>query len=174
MILAIERVAYSPDLYLQLCEVSSEEEAFAEMRRFLYVNHIFSNITSVELVEGEERWCKFVPRHKEVMMIADEEYENDDEDDDDDDYGDKRHGAIFHIYYGSDRPRREKLGSLDEWALQEEIDSKTGKTHLVLDVEKWRGAKTETKKAKTISGEWYNYIKRYLRDLEWRRAGVIL
>lgn len=157
MILALERVTESPDLYLLLCEVSSEEEAFAEMRRFLYVNHIFSNLTSVEMVEEGERRFKLVPKHKEVWMVVDKDHKNE--------FGDKGEGAIFHIYYDSDRPRREVLGSLEEWGLREEFDSKTGNTHLFYDVKCVGG------EIITYSGKWYKYIKRYLEDLAMRKAG---
>lgn len=107
-----------------LCEVPDEDTAFAEMRRFLYVNDIRSNITRVKVVEEHESYPgKIVPAHKEVLMYA-RGFENDDKD---------RYRVTdvgFKLYYNS-RPEREQLGTLEDWGLHREFDHKTGKICLV-------------------------------------------
>lgn len=47
MILSIESMPMSANSYIQLCIVSTEEEAFAEIRRYLEINNIFSDTTTV-------------------------------------------------------------------------------------------------------------------------------
>lgn len=62
-----------------LREVNTEEEAFAEMRRFLKVNDITSRETIVRMVEESEYLGEIIPAHKEVEV----------------------EGTCFSIYYGS-------------------------------------------------------------------------
>ena len=47
MILSIESMPLSANSYIQLCIVSTEEEAFAEICRYLEINNIFSDTTTV-------------------------------------------------------------------------------------------------------------------------------
>ena len=93
-----------------LCEVNNEEEAFAEMRRFLKVNRISSDVTYVKMIEERE----LKPRHKEVSMCLEgcQLYNRSENKD--------IRGVTFGIYYGADRPRYKTLGTLDAGVLCEE------------------------------------------------------
>ncbi len=51
---------------LLLREVETEQEAFAEMRRYLEVNNIPSNYTEVYWKEADERFG--IVRHKRIVM----------------------------------------------------------------------------------------------------------
>lgn len=161
MIVALEyvshtHVGYASSANILLREVNTEEEAFAEMRRFLEVNRISSNTTYVEMIESHEYAGRTIPRHKRVGMYLNgcppyNRSENKDV-----------QNVTFGIYYGADRPRYETLGTLDDWGLCEEKDWKTGKIKLVR-----KGHKI----TEITSGEWYNCVKRYLDDLAVRKAG---
>ena len=76
-------------------EVKTEEEAFAEMRRFLKVNKIISDTTYVAMVPEKKERNRIIPAHKEIGMdLRNEElmdYDNDDE----------IVSTTFAIYYGS-------------------------------------------------------------------------
>ena len=161
MIVALEYVThtyvnYASSANILLCEVNSEEEAFAEMRRFLEINRISSNTTNVKMVESHEHVGRIVPRHKEVYMSLNGRPP----------YDRSKNKYIesvtFGIYYGSDRPRYEKLGAIEDWGLCEEKDWKTGEIKLVR-----KGHRI----AEITSGEWYNCVKRYIDDLAVRKAG---
>ena len=161
MIVALEYVShtyvgYASSANILLRKVNSEEEAFAEMRRFLEINRISSNTTYVEMVESHEYAGRIVPRHKEVCMSLNgcppyNRSENKD-----------IKSVAFGIYYGSDRPRYEKLGTIEDWGLCEEKDWKTGEIKLVR-----KGHRI----TEITSGEWYNCVKRYIDDLAVRKAG---
>ena len=165
MIVALEHIVhthagYGTSANLLLREVENEEEAFAEMRRFLEVNHISSNTTYVSMVERREYSEECItPRHKEVSMYLEgcppyNRSENKDIE-----------SVAFGIYYGSDRPRYEKLGTIEDWGLCEKRDWQTGEMRLVKD------EKHSINSVVLDSGEWYNCVKRYLDDLSIRRAG---
>lgn len=164
MIVALEYVShtyagYATSANVLLREVECEEEAFAEMRRFLEVNHISSNTTYVEIVESHEYAGRIIPRHKEVYMSLEgwppyNRSENKD-----------IKSVAFGIYYGSDRPKYEQLGAPEDWGLCEEKDWQTGRMRLVKD------KKHRLSSVVTDSGEWYNCAKRYFDDLAVRKAG---
>jgi hypothetical protein len=137
-------------------EVSTEEEAFAEMRRFLEVNHIPSDVTTVVMVEEQVRPWATIPRHKEVTM--------------------RQRGFIppiirsypnpcFGIYYGTDRPKYSTLGTLEEVGLEVKKDGlgnimRDDDGHPVL-VSNWYEK----------GNKWYMPLKIYLDDLAKRKAG---
>lgn len=80
-----------------LREVNTEEEAYAEMRRFTEVNHISSDVTEIYWVEEKENLHHIrVPRHKKVVMTAG-----------------------FGIYY-DEPPPYTKLGSRSKWGITSE------------------------------------------------------
>lgn len=144
--------AYAADI--MLCEVQNEEEAFGEMRRFLQINDIDSDLTYVEMV-NEKRDClgRVIPKHKEVGMYqGNSEYSAYDVS-----------GATFGIYSQPNNPRLCELGTLEDWHLHEEKDWDTGEIHLVRDEEHCLRP--------FESGEWYKCIKRYFADLAHRKAG---
>lgn len=159
MILALENVscgggAYTTDILL--CNVKNEEEAFGEMRRFLQINNIDSDVTYVKMVD-EKRDClgHVIPRHKEVGMYkGHEEYTA---------YNVR--GVTFGIYAQPNNPRLRELGTLENCGLCKEQDWKTGEVHIVYD-EKHRLSTYGIE-----SGEWYNCVQQYLADLARRKAG---
>lgn len=130
MILALKYVSdtdaymgYEASGKILLCETENEEEAFAEMRRFLEINHISSNITYVKVVESHEYAGRIVPRHKEVYMSLKgcppyNRTENKD-----------IKFVAFGVYCDSDCSK-EKLGIPEDWRLCEETDLKTNKTYI--------------------------------------------
>ena len=87
---------------LLLREVETEQEAFAEMRRFLEVNNIPSNYTEVQWKEVDENYGILV-RHKHIAM------------------GCKPGGggADFGIYYEG-QPKHLELGSEEKWCIKRE------------------------------------------------------
>lgn len=103
---------YWTTIELLLCEVNTKEEAFAEMRRFLDVNGIRSDCTSVGLKEEHIRIGRLIPRHTEVNMWCDSYIDPYDE-------GCKITGVIFGLWDDKDRPRYEKLddfkGKPEKW-----------------------------------------------------------
>ena len=164
MIVALEYVNHTHADYctsanILLREVNNEEEAFAEMRRFLEINRISSNTTYVEMIEKREDYPGgIVPRHKEVYMLLEgcppyNRSENKD-----------IKGVAFGIYYGSDRPRHEGLGTIEDWGLCWKKEWPSGEMKLVKDEKHRLGTYMD-------SGEWYNCVKRYLDDLAVRKAG---
>lgn len=136
--------------------VATEEEAFAEMRRFLEVNNIPSDVTAVAIVEERERWLKIVPRHKEVYMLqcgytpkSIQKYPD----------------PCFSIFYDSDRPEYETLCSIEELGLEVKKDylgntvfDENGHPVLISD---WYH----------MGQKWYMPLKAYLEDLAAREAG---
>jgi hypothetical protein len=137
-------------------EVSTEEEAFAEMRRFLEVNNIPSDVTVSVMVEERERWLKIVPRHKEIHMCQRgftpklvKRYPD----------------PCFSIYYGSDRPEYERLGSLKEHGLKIKRD------HLGNVVKDDEGYPMLVSDWYTMGNKWYIPLWIYLDDLAKREAG---
>lgn len=163
MIVSLEYVihtyaGYGTSANLLLREVENEEEAFAEMRRFLEINRISSNTTYVKMVESHEYAGRIVPKHKEVYMSLEgcppyNRSENKDIE-----------SVAFGIYYGSDRPRHEQLGTIEDWGLCWKKEWPSGEMKLVKDEKHWSGTYMD-------SGEWYNCVKRYLDDLAIRKAG---
>lgn len=86
---------------LLMREVNTEEEAFAEMRRFLKVNDLSSNFTTVSWAEANED-RGILARHKYVCMtnvLAE--------------------GASFGIYYEG-HPTHFELGSEEKWGIKRE------------------------------------------------------
>lgn len=159
MIVILENVscgsgAYATDILL--CEVQNEENAFGEMRRFLQINNIDSDVTYVKIVE-EKCDClgRVIPKHKEVGMYkgysAYTAYDVT--------------GATFGIYSQPNHPRLRELGAPEDWYLHEKKDRDTGETHLVRDEEHC------LRPFHIESGEWYKCVKRYFADLAHRKAG---
>ena len=68
MIVTLEHIWLQHTGSIIMREVATEEEAFAEMRRFLLINSIPSNVTGVKTVEEEEYAGRIIPKHKEVYM----------------------------------------------------------------------------------------------------------
>ena len=80
-----------------LREVSTEAEAFTEIRRFLEVNSISSNETVVRMIEQHESCGEIIPAYKEVEV----------------------NGACFAIYYGNIPERvKRRLPDLAEAGLR--------------------------------------------------------
>lgn len=82
-----------------LKEVETEEEAFAEMRRYIKVNNIPSNCTEVQWVDVDENRGIFT-RYKKVSMV-----------------NTIGHGVSFGIYYEG-QPAHLELGSEEKWEIQ--------------------------------------------------------
>lgn len=79
MTLSIMSMPMSANSYVKLREVSTEEEAFAEMRRYLEVNNIFSDTTTISkrMYEGrgkKESFNKFIKMGSDVEFQI--HYEN--------------------------------------------------------------------------------------------------
>lgn len=158
MILALEYIWLQSTGSIMMVEVDNEEEAFFEMRRFLEVNKIPSDVTSVNIVEEHEYIGRIIPRHKEVRM--------------------SQRGYIppvcrkypdpcFGIYYGSDKPRYESLGTLDEYGLTVKMDAFTNKPVIGDD-----GYPVLVNDYYKEGNKWYAPLYAYLRDLAERKAGV--
>lgn len=154
MIVSLEHIWCQSTGGFVMKEVSTEEEAFAEMRKFLDLNNIPSDVTVVTMVEEGERFGRPLPRHKEVRMcqcgyipprIRD--------------YPD----PCFGIYYGTDRPKYEKLGSIEECGLTIE---KNGLGDVVKDE---NGYPVLISNWYTKGNKWYIPLKIYLDDLEKRK-----
>lgn len=153
LILALEHIgcgdsAYSVGVFLK--EVADEEEAFYEMRRFLQINDIPSDVTFVKTVKEHEYVGRIIPKHKEVGM---------------DKFGYVEYDThlvknpTFGIYYSqtTDYPKK-SLGSLERWTLVEKKDLCDGKMRLYYE------------KGFNKSGEWYNCVRRYLDDVKMREG----
>ena len=116
MILTLQHTRERYDNYwktieLLLCEVSTKENAFAEMRRFLEVNDIHSDCTSVSVKEEHIRIGRLIPTHTEVNMWYDGYIDPHDK-------GYKITGVIFGLWDDKDRPRYERIDDFDkseEW-----------------------------------------------------------
>lgn len=135
-------------------EVQTEEEAFAEMRKFLELNNIPSDVTSVTMIEEGERFGRILPRHKEVRMCQYRHISP---------YAREYPNPCFGIYYGTDRPEYEKLGSLEECGLKIKRDGlgnvvKDENGHPVL-ISDWY----------SNGNRWYMPLKIYLDDLAKRK-----
>ena len=158
MIVALKYISGQPTGGRMMSEVNTEEEAFAEMRRFLEVNNIPSDTTSSVTVEEHEEGGRTIPSHRAVRMYQSgyippyrREYPN----------------PVFAIYYGSDRPRYERLGTPEDCGLYIKKDALTGEPivengHPVI-MQKGRFDDTENK--------WYIPLLTYINDLEGRRGG---
>ena len=103
---------YWTTIELLLCEVSTKEEAFAEMRRFLEVNDIRSDCTSVGVKEEHIRIGRLIPTHTEINMWYDDYIDPHDK-------GYSITGVIFGLWDDKDRPRYERLDDFkdqtEEW-----------------------------------------------------------
>lgn len=86
---------------LLLREVETEEEAFAEMRRYLEVNEIPSTYTEVEWKEIDANY-EILARHKRVSMCCR-----------------PSGGVTFGIYYDG-QPKHLELGSEEKWCIKRE------------------------------------------------------
>lgn len=94
---------------IMIAEVDSEEEAFAEMRRFLKVNKIPSDSTSFSIVAEHEYLGKIIPTYKKVWMFqcgyivsnSTQKFPN----------------PCFGIYYGNDKPRGGTLKRMEDYDL---------------------------------------------------------
>jgi hypothetical protein len=83
-----------------LKEVDSEEEAFAEMRRYIQINHIRSDYTTVQWKDDKPSTTYGVlPRHKEVF------------------FGEM---ALFGIYYSPYKPIHSGLDTREHWGVDDE------------------------------------------------------
>ncbi len=157
MIVSLEYVWRQSTGSIIMAEVDTEEEAFAEMRRFLHINNIPSDTTSVEIVEEQEYIGEIIPRHKEVCMRQSgytppkcREFPD----------------PCFGIYYGTDKPRRGSLKKdFNEYGLTMKKDY-YGKTvtddngHPVLVSDYYENG-----------NKWYTLLLAYILDFEKRKAG---
>lgn len=85
-----------------LREVETEFEAFAEMRRFIEINHIGSDVTEVRWVEEKENLHHLIiPKHKKVAMGTKAVFLK---------------GAGFGIYY-DEEPTYLELGDEAKWGI---------------------------------------------------------
>lgn len=142
---AIERYQHPCNrIGLLLRQVETKEEAFAEMRRFLEVNNIPSDYTSI--------WTH---KYTEVTMGYDGYIDPSDE-------TIKVIGVTFGLRDDKDRPRHETLGTPEDWGLEEERDWRTGEIRLV---------EKRSYSMLTDTAEWYNCAKRYFDDLRVRKGG---
>ena len=126
---------------LLLREVETEEEAFAEMRRYLEVNNILSNYTEVYWKEVNENYG-ILARHKHIAM------------------GSKPGGggADFGIYYEG-RPTHLELGSEEKWGIKrEQYPSQKNFSYYF-----------KASENKYVC--WYDEVTRYFQDLAERKAG---
>lgn len=138
-------------------EVATEEEAFAEMRRFLEVNNIPSDVTSVSFFEERQIGGKQIPPHKTVLMQQCgfippkiKSYPN----------------PCFGIYYSPHKPLIETVGTFEEngFAIKRDCfgevvyDEESGYPVLVSDLYK-------------EGNTWYTPLMIYLKDLANRKAG---
>lgn len=82
---------------IKLREVETEQDAFAEMRRYLEINQIASNYTEIVWREAKEHHWGIHQAHKEVSMCNSGGY-----------------GATFGIYFEGE-PRYQKMESAEEW-----------------------------------------------------------
>lgn len=157
MIVVLEHIWLQSTGGHMMREVETEEEAFAEMRRFLEVNNIPSDVTIVAMIEECERFGEIVPRHKEVSM--------------------RQHGFIppmvkkyanpcFGIYYGEGRPPHEILGRPEDYGLTIKEDSSG---NVVRDENGYPMLVSDWYKD---GNKWYMPLLVYLRDLNLRKRGV--
>lgn len=107
MIVTLEHMWYQVTGGIMMKEVDTEEEAFAEMRRFLQINNVESDVTAVRIVEEYERFGRIVPKHKEVRMCLCGRPSFDGK------YAD----PCFGIYYGTDKPKYMRLKTIEEYGL---------------------------------------------------------
>lgn len=82
---------------VKLREVNTEQEAFAEMRRYLEINQIASNYTEIVWREEKEHFWGTHQAHKEVSMKNSGGY-----------------GATFGIYYEG-TPRHLEIEPAEKW-----------------------------------------------------------
>lgn len=126
---------------LLLREVETEEEAFAEMRRYLEVNRIPSVYTEVKWEEVNENYG-ILTRYKHVAMGGKT-------------LGD---GADFGIYYEG-QPTHLELGSEEKWGIDRD--------KFTLRYEVSHHFKPSENKFVC----WYDEVSRYFQDLAERKAG---
>lgn len=156
MIVALEYIWLQSTGGIMMAEVKTEEEAFAEMRRFLEVNQIPSDVTSVNMVEEREYAGRTIPCHKEVRMCQ---------------YGyippmiREFPDPCFGIYYGADKPQYDRLKSIEEYGLTVKKDY-YGK--IKLDE---HGYPVLVNDYYDKGNKWYMPMAAYLKDLEKRKAG---
>lgn len=101
---------YTGDIVMR--EVDTEEEAFAEMRRFLEVNNIPSNVTSINWIDQDPS-KRYRSPHKSVGM-GQAGYTP---------RGARSRSPEFHIYYGNNRPAGGQLRSYKKYGLVVKTDS---------------------------------------------------
>ena len=124
-----------------LREVNTEEEAFAEMRRYLKVNRISSTYTEVYWQKVNEN-IGVLTGHKRVAMARK-----------------PSGGATFGIYYEG-RPTHLELGSEEKWGIKRPTPPFVGFNPDYY----FRGDINE-------NVCWYDEVAAYFDDLEKRKAG---
>lgn len=156
MIVSLEYIWLQSTGGFLMREVNTEEEAFAEMRRFLAVNNIPSDTTGVHW--SDEKRCENlgIPMHKRVVMYQSGYTPS---------HAQGYPDPCFGIYYGTDRPRYEHLGSYEEYGLSVKINTYTGKPVLK------RGEPVLISDYYSDGCEWYTPLARYLEDLKKRTGG---
>lgn len=156
MIVALEYMWYQHTGSIMMREVNTEEEAFAEMRHFLRVNNIPSNMTGVYIVEEHEYVGRIVAKHKEVRMCQRGCQSPN---------GKGFPDPCFGIYYGTDKPRYVKLKSLEEYGLTVKKDYFG---NVVMDGNNYPMLVNDYY---NDGNKWYTPLLMYLQDLEERKAG---
>lgn len=160
MIVALEHIWRQSTGSITMAEVETEEDAFAEMRRFLAVNNIPSDTTTVCIVDEHEYLGQIIPRHKEIYMCQRgfippmiQEYPN----------------PCFGIYFGADEPRGKKLKHYSEYGIEIKKSNLTGdpvtdsEGHPILIHSGWLNDENK----------WYMPLYLYLEDLKQRNGGNI-
>lgn len=126
---------------LLLREVETEQEAFAEMRRFLEINNIPSNYTEVQWKEVNENYG-ILARHKHIAMGCEP----------------GGGGADFGIYYEG-QPAHLELGSEEKWGIKrEQYPSQKNFSYYF-----------KASENKYVC--WYDEVAKYFQDLAVRKAG---
>ena len=123
---------------VKLREIQTEQEAFAEMRRYLEVNQIASNYTEIAFREEKEHFWGVHQAHKEVAMCNSGGY-----------------GATFGIYY-TGVPRHLEMEDAKKW----DVDRESPFTLYNPDFHY-----NPTKKANVC---WYDDLVHYFEDLSKR------
>lgn len=124
-----------------LREVKNEQEAFAEMRRYLEVNNIPSNYTEIRWEEVNES-RGILTRYKHVAMRCAKSSSD---------------GVDFGIYYEG-HPAHLELGSEEEWGIRRDQPPPYNYSY-------------HYKYSENKFVCWYDEIAEYLKDLAERKAG---
>lgn len=151
MIVSLEYIWEQCTYGILMREVETEQEAFAEMRRFLEVNNISSNATETRWRSQSRCKCLGSPRIKEVIMLQSGV--------------NSKPSPCFGIYYGTDRPKYDRLGSYKKYGLTMKMNPITGEPFIE------NGEPILVSSAYPNGCKWYIPLVIYLMDLKERIGG---